>query len=126
MPRFGSLSVLPDGGFVRASLVAEQDGKVIAALIAVEAGRNSIGVEIDPVYLKMAKRKLAGCCSVRRMFAPLESELLVDDSSQAQLRRVSGPSLSGRQPAAVLVRMARPEGHQPGLRRHLDADLARE
>jgi hypothetical protein len=51
-----------------ASLVAEQDGKVVAALIAVETDRNSIGVEIDPVYLKMAKRKLAGCCSVRRMF----------------------------------------------------------
>ena len=50
---------------------------------AVETGRNSIGVEIDPVYLKMAKRKLAGCCSVRRMFGPLESELLVDYSSQA-------------------------------------------
>ena len=45
-------------------------------------------MEIDPVYLKMAKRKLAGCCSVRRMFGPLESELLVDDSSQAQFRRV--------------------------------------
>jgi len=70
---------------------------------AVETDRNPIGVEIDPVYLKMAKRKLAGCCSVRRMFGPLESELLVDDSSQAQLRRVSDPSLSGRQPAAVLV-----------------------
>jgi len=70
---------------------------------AVETGRNSIGVEIDPVYLKMAKRKLAGCCSVRRMFGPLESQLLVDYSSQAQLRRVSDPSLSGQQPAAVLV-----------------------
>jgi hypothetical protein len=69
----------------------------------VETGTNPIGVEIDPVYLKMAKRKLAGCCSVRRMFGPLESELLVDDSSQAQLRRVSDPSLSGQQPAAVLV-----------------------
>ena len=103
MPRFGSWSVLRDGGFVRASLVAEQDGKVVAALIVVETGRNSIGVEIDPVYLKMAKRKLAGCCSVRRMFGPLESELLVDDSSQAQFRRIPDPSLSGQQPAAVLV-----------------------
>ena len=72
-------------------------------LIVVETGRNSIGVEIDPVYLKMARRKLAGCCSVRRMFGPLESQLLVDYSSQAQLRRVSDPSLSGQQPAAVLV-----------------------
>jgi hypothetical protein len=69
----------------------------------VETGRNSIGVEIDPVYLKMAKRKLAGCCSVRRMFGPLESELLVDYSGQTQLRRVSDPALSGQQPAAVLV-----------------------
>jgi site-specific DNA-methyltransferase (adenine-specific) len=45
---------------------------------AVESGRNSIGVEIDPVYLKMAQRRLAGCCSVRRLFGPMESELLVD------------------------------------------------
>jgi hypothetical protein len=103
MPRFGSWSVLRDGAFVRASLVAEQDGKVVAALIVVETGRNAIGVEIDSVYVTMAKRKLAGCCSVRRMFGPLESELLVDYSSQAQLRRVSDPSLSGQQPAAVLV-----------------------
>jgi hypothetical protein len=70
---------------------------------AVETGRNSIGVEIDPLYLKLAKRQLAGCCSVRRMFGPLESELFVDYSSQAQLRRVSDPSLSRQQPAAVLV-----------------------
>jgi hypothetical protein len=75
----------------------------VAALIVVETGRNSIGVEIDPVYLKMAKRNLAGCCSVRRMFGPLRSELLVDYSSQAQLRRVSVPSLSSQQPAAVRV-----------------------
>jgi len=80
MPRFGSWSVLRDGGFVRASLVAEQDGKVIAALIVVETGRNSIGVEIDPVYLKMAKRKrlllrpahvrAAGVRIARRLFKP--------------------------------------------------------
>jgi site-specific DNA-methyltransferase (adenine-specific) len=45
---------------------------------AVKTGRNSIGVEIDPVYLKMAERKVARCCSVRRMFGPMESELIVD------------------------------------------------
>ena len=39
----------------------------------------------------------------RRMFGPLESEVLVNYSSQAQLRRVSDPALSGQQPAAVLV-----------------------
>lgn len=45
---------------------------------AVEAGRNSIGVEIDPMYLKMAKRRLARCCSVKRMFGPIESKLMDD------------------------------------------------
>jgi site-specific DNA-methyltransferase (adenine-specific) len=45
---------------------------------AIETGRNSFGVEVDPVYFKMAQRKLAGDCSVRRMFGPLESELLVE------------------------------------------------
>jgi site-specific DNA-methyltransferase (adenine-specific) len=42
------------------------------------AGRNSIGVEIDPEYLKMAQRKLARCCSVKRMFGPVRSELVLD------------------------------------------------
>jgi site-specific DNA-methyltransferase (adenine-specific) len=45
---------------------------------AVDAGRNSIGVEIDPAYLKMAQRRLARACSVKRMYGPIGSELLVD------------------------------------------------
>jgi site-specific DNA-methyltransferase (adenine-specific) len=45
---------------------------------AVSAGRNSIGVEIDPAYFKMSQRRLVRCCSVKRMFGPIESELVVD------------------------------------------------
>jgi site-specific DNA-methyltransferase (adenine-specific) len=44
----------------------------------VNAGRNSIGVEIDAVYLKMAKRRLSRCCSVKRMFGPIDSKLVID------------------------------------------------
>jgi modification methylase len=47
---------------------------------AIETGRNSIGVDIDAAYLKIAQGRLVGCCSVRRLFGPLESELLVDPS----------------------------------------------
>jgi DNA modification methylase len=45
---------------------------------ALDAGRNSIGVEIDPVYLKMAQRRMARACSVKRMYGPVASELVVD------------------------------------------------
>lgn len=45
---------------------------------AVDAGRNSIGVEIDPVYLKMAQRRLARACSIKRMYGPTASDLIVD------------------------------------------------
>jgi site-specific DNA-methyltransferase (adenine-specific) len=45
---------------------------------AVRAGRNSIGVEIDPVYLKMAQTRLVHACSVRRMFGPTEAQLHLD------------------------------------------------
>lgn len=42
---------------------------------AAKSGRNSIGVEIDPVYLKMAKRKVADFCSVKQMFGPISAQL---------------------------------------------------
>jgi site-specific DNA-methyltransferase (adenine-specific) len=45
---------------------------------AARAGRNSIGVEIDPVYLKMAQTRLARVCSVRRMFGPTEAQLQLE------------------------------------------------
>jgi DNA modification methylase len=51
-------------------------GSTLAA--AAKSGRNSIGVEIDPMYLKMAKRKMTNHCSVRQMFGQTESELIVD------------------------------------------------
>jgi site-specific DNA-methyltransferase (adenine-specific) len=45
---------------------------------AAAAGRNSIGVEIDAAYLKLANDRLTSCCSIRRMFGPIESTLVVD------------------------------------------------
>lgn len=45
---------------------------------ALEAGRNSIGVDIDTEYLKMACEKLGRACAVRRLFGPREAELVVD------------------------------------------------
>jgi site-specific DNA-methyltransferase (adenine-specific) len=51
-------------------------GSTLAA--AVSAGRNSIGVEIDPVYFKMAQRKLADCCAAKQMFGPIAAEYTID------------------------------------------------
>ncbi len=51
-------------------------GSTLAA--AVGAGRNSIGVEIDPVYFKMAKRRLADCCAGKQMFGPIAAEYTID------------------------------------------------
>jgi site-specific DNA-methyltransferase (adenine-specific) len=51
-------------------------GSTLAA--AVSTGRNSIGVEIDPVYFKMAKRRLAGCCAAKQMFGPISAEYSID------------------------------------------------
>jgi site-specific DNA-methyltransferase (adenine-specific) len=51
-------------------------GSTLAA--AVSSGRNSIGVEIDPVYFKMAKRRLADCCAEKQMFGPVAAEYAVD------------------------------------------------
>jgi site-specific DNA-methyltransferase (adenine-specific) len=45
---------------------------------AIVAGRNSVGVEIDPVYLKMAQKRVAGACSVRRLFGPQEAALVIE------------------------------------------------
>ena len=47
------------------------------AWAAIAAGRNSIGVEIDPVYVKIAQGKLAHACSIRRMFAATQADLLL-------------------------------------------------
>lgn len=45
---------------------------------AVECGRSSIGVEIDPAYLKMARTRLAHACSSGRLFGACDAELAVD------------------------------------------------
>jgi DNA modification methylase len=45
---------------------------------AVAAGRNSIGVEIDPNYFKMAQGGLERTCSVKQMFGPTDAELIID------------------------------------------------
>lgn len=51
-------------------------GTTMAA--AVKTGRNSIGVEIDPVYFKMAKRRLVDYCATKQMFGPTAAELVID------------------------------------------------
>jgi site-specific DNA-methyltransferase (adenine-specific) len=51
-------------------------GSTLAA--AAKAGRNSIGVEIDPVYLNMAKRRLTACCAAKQMFGPTSAECSID------------------------------------------------
>ena len=51
-------------------------GSTLAA--AVKAGRNSIGVELDPVYFSMAKRRMADCCAAKRMFGPIAAEFAID------------------------------------------------
>ena len=46
-------------------------GSTLAAAVRTSDG-NSIGVEIDPVYFKMAKRRLADCCAAKtQMFGPI-------------------------------------------------------
>lgn len=43
-----------------------------------KTGRNSIGIEIDPVYHGMAKRRLARCCAEKQLFGPVHSEFVSD------------------------------------------------
>jgi site-specific DNA-methyltransferase (adenine-specific) len=45
---------------------------------AIQAGRNSIGVEIDSEYLKMAQSRVARACSARRLFGPSGASLHAD------------------------------------------------
>lgn len=45
---------------------------------AVLSGRNSIGVEINPKYLKVAKRNLEEVCSKLNLFALANATLIVD------------------------------------------------
>jgi site-specific DNA-methyltransferase (adenine-specific) len=46
-------------------------------IAAVAAGRNSVGVEIDPTYFKIARRNLEHSCSVKGMFGPVEAKLTI-------------------------------------------------
>jgi len=45
---------------------------------AIECGRNSIGAEIDPVYLNMARTRLTRACSAGRLFGACEADLVVE------------------------------------------------
>jgi len=47
-------------------------------IAAAEAGRNSIGTDIDPVYLKMAHRRLVGFAGKRRISGAIEAETIAD------------------------------------------------
>jgi modification methylase len=50
------------------------------SVAAARVGRNSIGVEIDPVYLEMASRRMADFCAVKQMFGPTSAELTVEQA----------------------------------------------
>jgi modification methylase len=43
---------------------------------AIRAGRNSIGVEIEPTYMEAARRKVDALTSVKRMAGPISSEAI--------------------------------------------------
>jgi site-specific DNA-methyltransferase (adenine-specific) len=45
---------------------------------AVRSGRHSIGVEVDPVYFAMARRRMTASCSVRSICGPAEATLTAD------------------------------------------------
>ena len=49
-------------------------------LAAVETGRNSVGNEIDPSYLAMAKGRLEGTLAVPRINGATDPQLLIDSS----------------------------------------------
>jgi len=48
------------------------------AIAAISAGRNSIGVEIEPSYLKMAQERLVDAANERRMSMAIRAEVIVD------------------------------------------------
>jgi site-specific DNA-methyltransferase (adenine-specific) len=48
------------------------------SVAALKAGRNSIGVEIDPAYLEMSKARLSQACSTRSFIGPLAAKVHVD------------------------------------------------
>jgi site-specific DNA-methyltransferase (adenine-specific) len=48
------------------------------SIAAVRCGRNSIGVEIDPVYFQMAQRKIARQCSAKQFLGPVQADLVID------------------------------------------------
>jgi site-specific DNA-methyltransferase (adenine-specific) len=53
-------------------------GSGTTMIAAAKAGRNSVGVEIDPVYLKMAKTKVRNFCSAKQMFGATKAELVAN------------------------------------------------
>ena len=52
------------------------------AIAAIAAGRNSIGVEIEPAYLKMAAANIGEALRQARMFGAVEAELIVSQGGK--------------------------------------------
>lgn len=53
-------------------------GTASTTFAAIMTGRNSIGVEIEPTYLKSANQRLASFVSLKRMAGAIHSEVVVD------------------------------------------------
>jgi site-specific DNA-methyltransferase (adenine-specific) len=53
-------------------------GTASTTIAAMRAGRNSIGVEIEPTYLAAARHKVDAVAAVRSMAGPTCSEVAVD------------------------------------------------
>jgi modification methylase len=49
-----------------------------SCVAAVQSGRNSIGVEIDPIYLSMSRSKLAQACEITPFAGAVEAKMTVD------------------------------------------------
>jgi len=49
------------------------------SIAAIEAGRNSIGVEIDPVYMTLAKEKIEKVISKKRTSGAVHAELEISE-----------------------------------------------
>jgi site-specific DNA-methyltransferase (adenine-specific) len=45
-------------------------------IAAMQSGRNSVGIEIDPEYLEIARRRLSSAINQRRFFGATEAELI--------------------------------------------------
>jgi modification methylase len=49
---------------------------------AIAAGRNSVGLEIEPAYVKIAAHNIANALKQARMFGAIDAELIVEHRSK--------------------------------------------